>query len=88
MEANRDHCDQSEDKMIRTFGVLRPLGCEISGPRKSFQGVAEVIPYYSQRATVSYGSNSIQGELIGVDTSALFTMYKGLSLYTGSLRPR
>ena len=85
MEANRDHCDQSEDKMIRTFGVLRPLGCEISGPRKSFQGVAEVIPYYSQRATVSYGSNSIQGELIGVDTSALFTMYKGLSLYTGSL---
>jgi putative ABC transport system permease protein len=53
---------------------------------KSFQGVSDVIPYYSQRATVSYGSNSIgDAELIGVDTSALFTMYKQLSLYSGSL---
>jgi putative ABC transport system permease protein len=52
---------------------------------KSFQGVSDVVPYYSQRVTISYGSNSIDGELIGVDTSALFTMYKGLSLYSGSL---
>jgi putative ABC transport system permease protein len=52
---------------------------------KSFQGVSEVIPYYSQRATISYGSNSIEGELIGVDGSALFAMYKGLSLYSGNL---
>ena len=52
---------------------------------KSFQGVSDVIPYYSQRVTISYGSNSIEGELIGVDTSALFAMYKGLSLYSGSL---
>ncbi|MGA2239872.1 MAG: FtsX-like permease family protein [Candidatus Bathyarchaeia archaeon] len=53
---------------------------------KSFQGVSDVIPYYSQRATVSYGSNSIEdAELIGLDTSALSTMYKGLSLYSGSM---
>jgi len=52
---------------------------------KSFQGVSDVVPYYSQRATISYGSNSIEGELIGVDGSALFTMYKGLSLNSGSL---
>jgi len=52
---------------------------------KSFQGVSDVIPYYSQRATISYGGNSIEGELIGVDTNALFTMYKGLNLYSGSL---
>jgi putative ABC transport system permease protein len=52
---------------------------------RSFQGVSDVIPYYSQRGTISYASNSIEGELIGVDTSALFTMYKGLSLYSGSL---
>jgi putative ABC transport system permease protein len=52
---------------------------------KSLQGVSDVIPYYSERATISYGSNSIDGELIGVDTSALFNMYKGLSLYSGSL---
>jgi putative ABC transport system permease protein len=52
---------------------------------RSFQGVSDVIPYYSQRATISYGSNSIDGELIGLDTSALSTMYKGLSLYSGSL---
>ena len=53
---------------------------------KSFPGVSDVIPYYSQRATVSYGSNSISdAQLIGVDTSALFTMYKQLSLYSGSL---
>ena len=53
---------------------------------KTFQGVSDVIPYYSQRATISYGSNSIQdAELIGVDPSALFTMYNGLSLYSGTL---
>jgi len=52
---------------------------------KTFQGVSDVIPYYSQRATISYGSNSIDGELIGVDTNALFNMYKGLSLYSGSM---
>jgi putative ABC transport system permease protein len=53
---------------------------------ESFQGVSDVIPYYSQRATVSYGSNSIgDAELIGVDPSALFTMYNQLSLYSGSL---
>jgi len=52
---------------------------------KSFQGVSDVIPYYSQRATISYGGNSIEGELIGLDTSALSTMYKGLSLYSGSM---
>jgi putative ABC transport system permease protein len=53
---------------------------------KSFQGVSDVIPYYSQRATVSYGSNSIEdAELIGLDTSALLTMYKGLGLYSGSM---
>ena len=53
---------------------------------KSFQGVSDVIPYYSQRATISYGSNSIvMAELIGLDTSALSTMYKGLSLYSGSM---
>ncbi len=52
---------------------------------KSFQGVSDVIPYYSQRATISYGSNSIEGELIGVDANALFTMYNGLSLSSGSL---
>jgi putative ABC transport system permease protein len=55
------------------------------GTIKSFQGVSDVIPYYSQRATFSYGSNSIEGELMGVDASALFTMYNGLSLYSGSL---
>ena len=52
---------------------------------RTFQGVSNVIPYYSQRATFAYGSNSIQGELIGVDTGALSSMYKGLNLYSGSL---
>jgi putative ABC transport system permease protein len=52
---------------------------------KTFQGVSDVIPYYTQRGTISYGSNSIDAELIGVDPSALFTMYKGLSLYSGTL---
>jgi putative ABC transport system permease protein len=53
---------------------------------KSFGGVSDVIPYYSERVTVSYGSNSISdAELIGLDTTVLSTMYKGLSLYSGSL---
>jgi putative ABC transport system permease protein len=53
---------------------------------KSFGGVSDVIPYYSERVTVSYGSNSIgDAELIGLDTTVLSTMYKGLSLYSGSM---
>ena len=52
---------------------------------KSFQGVSNVFPYYSQRVTISYGSNSISGSLIGVDTTTLPKMYQGLGLYSGSL---
>jgi len=52
---------------------------------RSFQGISDVIPYYSRGATISFGSSSIQGMLIGVETSALFKMYNGLSMYSGSL---
>jgi len=52
---------------------------------RSFEGVSDVIPYYNRGATISFGSSSIQGMLIGIETSALFKMYKGLSIYSGSL---
>jgi len=52
---------------------------------RSFQGVSDVIPYYSRGATISSGGSSIQGALMGVDASALFKLYKGLSLHDGTL---
>jgi putative ABC transport system permease protein len=52
---------------------------------KSFQGVSDVIPYYSRGATITVGGTSIQGSLTGVDPSVLFKMYQGLGLYDGSL---
>jgi len=51
----------------------------------SFESVIEVIPYYSQGATISSGGTSIQGSLVGIDPNALFELYNGLTIYSGSL---
>ncbi len=52
---------------------------------KGFSGVSAVIPYYSKGATISVGGTSIQGTLIGMDLSNLFTLYKGLDVSSGRL---
>jgi len=52
---------------------------------KSFQGVVDVIPFYSKGINIVSGSGTIQGSLQGVDPNQLFKLYKGLDLYEGVL---
>jgi putative ABC transport system permease protein len=47
-------------------------------------GVAEVIPYYNTRATVSIGGTAIEGEIEGIDLSRLSDLYKGIGLSNGA----
>lgn len=52
---------------------------------KSFQGVMDVIPFYSKGINIVSGSGTIQGSLQGVDPNQLFKLYKGLDLFEGGL---
>jgi len=52
---------------------------------KSFQGVSDVIPYYSRGVTIVLGGTSTPATLNGVDLNVLSKLYKGLSLYDGAL---
>jgi len=50
----------------------------------SINGVAEVIPYYNQRATITVGGTSIDAEIEGMDLSKLSDLYKGIALSNGA----
>jgi len=52
---------------------------------KSFQGVSDVIPYYSRGVTIVLVGTSTPATLTGVDLNELFKLYKGLSVYDGAL---
>ena len=52
---------------------------------KSFQGVSDVIPYYSRGVTIVLGGTLTPATLTGVDLNVLSKLYKGLSLYDGAL---
>jgi putative ABC transport system permease protein len=49
----------------------------------SISGVADVIPYYNQRGTVTVGGTTISAEICGMDLSKLSDLYKGIVLSTG-----
>jgi putative ABC transport system permease protein len=52
---------------------------------KTFQGVSDVIPFYSKGISIVSGGSSIQGSLQGIDSNSLFKLYRGLTLYDGGL---
>lgn len=51
----------------------------------AIEGVREVIPYYSTRLQMSYGSTSLSVQLYGLDHSQLFSLYQGLELDRGGV---
>jgi len=51
----------------------------------SIAGVSEVIPYYSQRLNIDYGTTTLSVTLYGLDQSRLGSLYKGLELSEGTL---
>lgn len=51
----------------------------------SIAGVKEVIPYYSQRLTIDYGTTTLSVTLYGIDQTKIASLYKGLELSSGTL---
>jgi len=51
----------------------------------SLEGVRDVIPYYSRRLQINYGTTTISVQLYGLDHNKLFTLYDGLGLDRGSV---
>jgi putative ABC transport system permease protein len=49
----------------------------------SISGVAEVIPYYDERATITVGGVTIDAEIEGMDLTKLSDLYKGITLSNG-----
>jgi putative ABC transport system permease protein len=50
----------------------------------SISHVVQVAPYYQKPVTISVGGQSVSGTLIGIDSSVLPTIFKGLSLSEGT----
>jgi len=51
----------------------------------ALEGVRDVIPYYSRRLQINYGTTTISVQLYGLDHNKLFTLYEGLGLDRGGL---
>lgn len=52
---------------------------------RSFVGVKDVIPYFSRRLSINYGSSSLSVNLIGLDQTKLQALYKGLAFDVGTI---
>ena len=46
-------------------------------------GVKDVIPYFSRRLSMTYGSNTLTVNVIGLDQTKLNSLYKGLDIIEG-----
>jgi putative ABC transport system permease protein len=51
---------------------------------RSIDGVSEVIPYYSTRLSINYGSTTLSVQVFGFDQNLLSFLYRGLELARGS----
>jgi len=51
----------------------------------SIAGVSEVIPYYSQRLEIDYGTTTLSVTLYGLDQTRIWSLYQGLQLSRGDL---
>jgi len=51
----------------------------------ALEGVRDVIPYYSRRLQINYGTTTLSVQVYGLDHNKLFTLYEGLGLDRGGL---
>lgn len=51
----------------------------------SLDGVRDVIPYYSRRLQINYGTTTVSVQVFGLDHNKLFTLYEGLGLDRGGI---
>jgi putative ABC transport system permease protein len=52
---------------------------------EKLEGVRDVIPYYSRRLQINYGSTTVSVQVYGLDHNKLFSLYQGLELDRGGL---
>ncbi|MBS7628853.1 ABC transporter permease, partial [Candidatus Bathyarchaeota archaeon] len=52
---------------------------------REFVGVKDVIPYFSRRLSINYGTNTLSVSLVGLDQAKLQTLYKGLEISDGTI---
>jgi ABC-type antimicrobial peptide transport system permease subunit len=52
---------------------------------QGLEGVSEVIPFYSRRLQINYGSTILEIHAYGIDNSRLFSLYRGLELDRGGI---
>jgi putative ABC transport system permease protein len=50
---------------------------------QKINGVKDVIPYFSRRLSMTYGSNTLSVNVIGLDQTKLRSLYKGLEITDG-----
>jgi putative ABC transport system permease protein len=62
-----------------------PLSDQDVAAVEQMVGVKDVIPYYSRRLNLNYGSNTLSVNVFGVSQTKLQTLYKGLVLGDGTL---
>jgi len=51
----------------------------------SVEGVKEVIPYYSRRLYINYGTTTLAVSVYGLEQDTLYSLYRGLELDRGDL---
>jgi len=52
---------------------------------REFIGVKDVIPYFSRRLSINYGTNTLSVSLVGLDQAKLQDLYKGLEISDGTI---
>ncbi len=51
---------------------------------KNMAGVQDVIPYFSKRSSINYGSSTLSVSIVGFDQTKLTSLYKGLTVAEGT----
>jgi putative ABC transport system permease protein len=70
---------------LRIFSTSRQIPItdnDLEAVQKIY-GVKDVIPYFSRRLSMTYGSNTLSVNVIGLDQTKLSSLYKGLEITTG-----
>ncbi|MGQ9542500.1 MAG: ABC transporter permease [Candidatus Bathyarchaeia archaeon] len=79
------------DKMgVTTLNVVStsirtPIKDEDVAFIRDLNGVKDVIPYFSRRLSINYGSNTLSVSLVGLDQTKLQSLYKGLEISEGTI---
>ncbi|MEM2107528.1 MAG: ABC transporter permease, partial [Candidatus Bathyarchaeia archaeon] len=70
---------------VVSTSIRTPIKDEDVSVVREFVGVKDVIPYFSRRLSINYGTNTLSVSLVGLDQAKLQTLYKGLEISDGMI---